>query len=166
MGNNIEDAWAKLKYAGREVIGTYVEQALRTESDPLAALERLQNVQVVRLLHSILGKVSEAGEIADTLKKHIFYGQDLDTENLKEEYGDGQWYDAIGVNALGYSSFDTIQIANIAKLRTRYPEKFSSEQAAEENRNRDAEKETLTSFTDDTPQATPVNPDLLPDQIE
>jgi NTP pyrophosphatase (non-canonical NTP hydrolase) len=98
---------------------TYQELALRTA----AALEPRQ-----RLLNAALGLCGEAGEFADTLKKAEFHGHELDTAALQKELGDVLWYAALACNALGVQLGDVME-ANIAKLRQRYPEGFSSERS-------------------------------------
>ena len=81
-----------------------------------------------RLLHAGIGIATESGEFLDALKKHVFYGKDLDRVNLKEELGDLLWYIAIAMDELG-TDFNTEQLRNIAKLSARYPEKFTREAA-------------------------------------
>lgn len=121
----------------------YVKDALRTESvvnivvDPYSTEVR---TAPSRLLHAAIGLTTESGELIDALKKHIFYGKPLDTVNLKEELGDLLWYVAIAMDALKLDPSD-VMLTNVNKLRTRYPEKFNSEQAV--NRNLEAERETL-----------------------
>lgn len=102
--------------------------------------ERVQQKNNIRLLHATLGLSSETGEFADQIKKHIFYGTDLDLVNLEEEIGDLFWYLAVAANTLGIS-FDAIQEKNIAKLKKRYGEKFSEEKA--QNRNLPEERKIL-----------------------
>jgi hypothetical protein len=115
----------------------YIRQVLRTESIDFDKIRnRLNDDTTIRLLHAAIGKVTEAGEFIDILKKHIFYGKDFDYINALEEIGDGQWYDGIACDALN-SNFDYIQKTNIAKLQKRYPEKFMEENAI--NRNVDNE---------------------------
>jgi NTP pyrophosphatase (non-canonical NTP hydrolase) len=111
----------------------YQELASRTESVdfPLIA-KRLATVRAIRLLHGALGVSSESGEIADQLKKHLFYGKPLDTTNLAEEIGDVFWYLALLSNELGIN-FDQIMKLNIAKLQKRYGDKFSEQRAVERN---------------------------------
>ena len=90
----------------------------------------------IRLLHGAMGLCTEAGELQDTLKKHIFYDADLDKGNIIEECGDVLWYVAEILNALNMPMQDVMQ-KNIDKLAVRYPEKFVSKNAL----NRDIEKE-------------------------
>ena len=50
---------------------------------------------IIDLIHASLGVVTESAELADMLKKHIFYGKPIDIVNIKEECGDILWYIAI-----------------------------------------------------------------------
>jgi NTP pyrophosphatase (non-canonical NTP hydrolase) len=64
------------------------------------------------------------------VKKHVFYGKKLDTQNLTEELGDLFWYIAIMANRLGVS-FEDIQERNIKKLNKRFSNGFSEKEANE-----------------------------------
>jgi len=91
--------------------------------------------------HALLGFASEAGEIADAILTTLLNHTPLDTENLKEEAGDMRWYGALLATALEARESD-IEEANIAKLRTRFPDKFTA--AAAVTRDLDAEKVALS----------------------
>ena len=91
---------------------------------------KLANETNLELTHASFGIMSEAGEFADALKKHIIYDKPLDVTNLKEELGDLLWYIALAHSALGINMEDTMQ-ANIAKLKVRYPGKFTTGHASE-----------------------------------
>ena len=120
----------------------YIKECLVTEArDMSPVLERLQNVGTVRLLHAMIGLCTETGEFQDSLKKHIFYGKEIDKVNLKEEMGDLCWYIAIALDELGLS-FEEIMQTNIDKLKARYGEKFTEQAAL--NRNLDNENKVLT----------------------
>ena len=80
------------------------------------------------LLHATLGITGEAGELADAVKKSIFYGKPLDTVNAREEIGDIMWYIALACRTLDFDLDELLQ-ENIAKLQKRYPEKYSDEHA-------------------------------------
>lgn len=109
----------------------YEDEALRTKS------ERCHTYLVTPdILHGALGIVTEAGEIADAVKKSIFYGKPFDLVNLQEEIGDCFWYLAILAKEAGLS-FEAIMEQNIAKLKARYPDKFTEHHAL----NRDLEHE-------------------------
>ena len=115
----------------------YEEDVLRTESNDFPAIrDRLQREDTIRLLHAAMGLSTEAGEFLDMLKKHIFYGKELDEVNAKEEIGDTFWYAGIAVDVLR-TTFKELQDKNIEKLRARYPEHFTSEDAL----TRDLDKE-------------------------
>jgi NTP pyrophosphatase (non-canonical NTP hydrolase) len=116
----------------------YVKNAVKTESKDFFNLsDRLNSNQVLRLLHGSMGLCTESGELLDNLKKHIFYGKELDLVNLVEECGDLFWYLAIIHDAMGARDFDATLASNIKKLRARYGDKFNEEGAL----NRDLEKE-------------------------
>ena len=118
----------------------YMEQALMTESLPETELTHEQK----RLTHASLGLCTEAAELADAVKKHIFYGKPLDKVNLIEEIGDILWYSAIVLDAC-QSSFDDAMDKNIAKLRKRYPQGiFSASKAI--HRDVEAEREVLGGY--------------------
>lgn len=81
-----------------------------------------------QLANMALGIAGEGGEVADTVKKHLFHAHPLDTAALAKELGDCLWYVAGAATALGLS-LDEIAAGNIEKLRRRYPEGFSSERS-------------------------------------
>lgn len=119
----------------------YVKNALRTESDPHQVnLGNPLGISKIRLLHATMGLCTESGELTDQLKKHLFYGTELDRVNLIEEAGDLLWYLAILLNELE-TGFDEVMSSNIAKLRSRYPEKFTNKNAT--TRDTAHERETL-----------------------
>jgi NTP pyrophosphatase (non-canonical NTP hydrolase) len=121
----------------------YIAEVLKTESCEMGPLrKRISEGKAIRLLHAGMGMCTESGEFLDTLKKHIFYGKAIDEVNLMEEVGDLLWYCAVALDELGYS-FEECQKINIAKLRKRYGEKFTSEQAI--NRDLGTEREILES---------------------
>ncbi|MCR9204168.1 MAG: nucleoside triphosphate pyrophosphohydrolase family protein [Halobacteriovoraceae bacterium] len=117
----------------------YIQDAIRTEADDFQGMDiRLYEDGTKRLLHAGIGMATEAGEFLDALKKHIFYGKDLDRVNLKEELGDLFWYMAIACDELDIE-FEPIMERNIEKLRARYGEKFSEVRADK----RDLKKERV-----------------------
>jgi NTP pyrophosphatase (non-canonical NTP hydrolase) len=107
--------------------------------------------RAVDLIHGILGKATEGGELLQALLETIGNGQPLNYLNVEEEIGDSLWYDALLLRTLG-RTFEEVQRSNIAKLRKRYPGKFSEEAA--NNRNLDAELSALEgeqkTLTDNT----------------
>lgn len=112
---------------------TYIEQAKVTEStDFLPIIERLQQPELVRILHAAMGVSTEAAELLDAVKKHVYYGKPLDRTNLFEEMGDAFWYLAILADTLGVD-FDKVMEKNIEKLQLRYGSKFSEARAQKRN---------------------------------
>jgi len=128
----------------------YINNATRTESTDFKAMdERLQDDGLKRLLHAGIGISTEAGELLDALKKHIFYGKSLDKVNMAEEVGDLFWYIAIIADELGFE-FESVMEKNIEKLKARYGEKFSEEKA--NLRNLVQERSILETQQMDKPQ--------------
>ena len=129
----------------------YIKQAMQfDQSDEQYALvlQRLQEPQMVRLLHALVGMTTEVGELFDQFKKHCFYGKDLDLINLAEEISDVDWYRAVAIDALSIlldrdslELEDHIDRINIAKLSERYKKGFSNESAL--NRDLEAERKIL-----------------------
>lgn len=90
-----------------------------------------------RIFHSIAGIATESTELLEALDVS---GANMDNINIAEEFGDIDWYKAIGVDELDIG-WNTILDAVIAKLKARYPQKFTSENAI--NRDLDKEREVL-----------------------
>lgn len=97
------------------------------------------------IIHGIIGIATEAGELVEALDKAVFGGDGFDAINMSEEVGDVFWYQAILAREAGLT-FDQIQRNNIAKLRKRFPEKFTEYDA--NNRDLEAERAILESIGD------------------
>jgi NTP pyrophosphatase (non-canonical NTP hydrolase) len=87
-----------------------------------------------RLFHSVIGIATEAVELLEAIK---IDSPEVDTTNLREEFGDLMWYIAIGVDETG-GNFEAVLDKVIAKLKARYPNKFTTEDAI--NRNLEIER--------------------------
>lgn len=96
-----------------EFPGDFVERVAR---DPLMS----------QLFHYTIGVITEANEMVVALAK-ASYGQ-LDVTNVGEEISDANWYMANIANRLNLSMEDLLT-KNNAKLKARYPEKFTDENA-------------------------------------
>lgn len=93
----------------------------------------------VDLVHATLGLVTEAGELADVVKRAYFYGkgpESVDKNHIIEEAGDLFWYLGLLCSSCDIS-FEEVWAKNIAKLKARYPNKFNTQDAY----NRDTKKE-------------------------
>lgn len=75
-----------------------------------------------------LGLTGEAGEVADLIKKHVFYDHELDLDAIRKEMGDVLWYLTFLCNALDITLSDVMDV-NAAKLRVRYPDGWSKERS-------------------------------------
>jgi len=91
-------------------------------------------------LHMAMGLVTEAGEFLDVYKKMHAYEKKIDYVNLKEELGDILWYVANFCNVNKWTMEEVME-TNINKLKVRFPEKFTQENAI--NRNLEEERKVL-----------------------
>lgn len=130
------DKIKKALFYGREPDGVYY---MPHETDIKVHTLHKDPHSAVRLLHGILGVATEAGEMLEALRKGL-NGEGFDTVNLFEECGDNQWYIAAMLRVMG-KTFTDAQVANIAKLRKRFPNKFTEFDA--NNRNLTGERTTL-----------------------
>lgn len=103
-------------------LNQYQSLALRTAPTDVTHFHDLQ--------HAAMGMVTEAAEFMNVLKKQHAYGKPLDFVNLKEEVGDQLWFCALAARALG-TSLEELADLNIRKLQTRFPSRFTAEQAIE-----------------------------------
>jgi NTP pyrophosphatase (non-canonical NTP hydrolase) len=125
----------------------YIQQAIRTENkDDRAITERMSFS--ARELHALMGLATEVGELTDAYKRWVIYGKDIDYTNVREEVGDLLWYLALLLDDMG-CTFEECMEANIAKLRARFPERFTEGQALE--RDLGAERSALRVTADDIP---------------
>ncbi len=79
----------------------------------------------IMLVRCGLGLAGEAGEVADTLKKAVFHQHGINREQLIDELGDVLWYVAALCTKLDVNMSEVME-RNVAKLRERYPEGYSS----------------------------------------
>lgn len=75
------------------------------------------------LANYALGVASEAGELANRIKKHLYHGHALELPAVAEEVGDVLWYLAALATTLDRNLDEWAQ-ANLTKLQARYPEGF------------------------------------------
>lgn len=76
------------------------------------------------VIHALMGLTTEIGELTDSFKKHLYYGSELDVQNVVEEMGDVLYYAAVLMYAMGVP-LSTPAKECIGKLMIRYPEGFS-----------------------------------------
>jgi hypothetical protein len=93
----------------------------------------------LRLLHASIGMFGEAGEFIEAIKKSIMTGE-LDGVNVSEELADSDWYKSVAHDEIGIPE-EVCRQRVIEKLRIRFPDKFSLENA--ENRDLAAERVAL-----------------------
>lgn len=141
------DQIKKALFYGREVPGVeYGEVVQGCQRLPLA-FDNENSQRGELLLHSIIGLATEAGELLELARDVVFKQQPFDDINFIEEIGDGFWYAAIGLNQVR-ATFGDVQHRNIAKLRHRFPNKFSEYDA--NNRDLFGERQILENASGQT----------------
>jgi NTP pyrophosphatase (non-canonical NTP hydrolase) len=128
----------------------YQAQAQRTEADPCKSASRMESLlpvdpnspdslhlMPVRINHAVVGLAGEVGELAQLLERWVYYGQSLSIPDVEEEVGDCLWYLALLCTAVGVPMERAME-RNLAKLKARFPHKFTEEAAA--NRDPAAER--------------------------
>lgn len=98
---------------------TYIEETRRTRPEKRGRLD-------LHFLQSGMGMASEAGEILGLIEKSYCQGHDIDAARLKKEVGDLMWYAAMLLDEFDWT-FEEVFEENIAKLRKRFPERFTTE---------------------------------------
>lgn len=81
-----------------------------------------------RVLAAAVCLVGEVGEILNIVKKFIWHGHLMDTDQLKDELGDVLWYLAEFCTAIGIP-LEKVAQYNLEKLQKRYPDGFSEERS-------------------------------------
>lgn len=126
------DGIKKTLFYGRELprnallVASEHESPATCQTLPYRITVDVQKAELI--LHSIIGAATENGELLELLRAVMFEGKPFDPVNFAEEIGDTQWYNAIGLGAVG-TNFDDVHRTNIAKLRHRFPEKFTEYEA-------------------------------------
>ncbi|MGI0076101.1 MAG: hypothetical protein ACREAU_01695 [Nitrosopumilaceae archaeon] len=92
------------------------------------------------VFHGMLGIATESGELLELLHPYV------EQNKIADEIGDINWYIGVLINAFKLN-WATIQKANIAKLKARYPDKFDSDRAI--NRDIINEKKVLDEILDE-----------------
>jgi len=132
-------------FYGREYNTTVFQDKFEEIVDALSALngahpEHSEEVALTvnpRLFHAIIGMATESTELLEALD---FTGEKMDGVNLLEECFDMDWYQFILLDELG-ADLKQVWKTGFAKLKKRYPEKFTSENALE--RDLDGERKIL-----------------------
>lgn len=120
-------------------IEEYLQLSANTQASSRPALLRSTD-DTMDLVHIGFGLAGEVGEFVDAVKKHLFYGKELDRTNLIEELGDIMWFWAYACRALQVHPHEVLDL-NIKKLAARYPKKFEESMAL--NRDLDKERQIL-----------------------
>lgn len=104
--------------------GRFVESRIKPGEEIVAEMTPFK----AHLLHMTMGAMTEVGEIGTTIKAHVFYGKELDLENLIEELGDLEFY-IEGLRGKLEIWRSQVLDHNVKKLSKRYAKGYSNEAA-------------------------------------
>jgi NTP pyrophosphatase (non-canonical NTP hydrolase) len=79
-----------------------------------------------RLVDAAAGLAEEAGEVLGLVRKHVYMAHPLDRERIVLELGDVLWCLTTVATAVG-ATLDTVALANVKKLQSRYPDGYSED---------------------------------------
>ncbi len=150
MAGNMLDALKKNIFYGKEINETDWDSNLENIKDVIGGrLLEADTKSIIdpeplsldpRLFHALIGIATESTELIEAIQKALHNDVDIDHVNVQEELGDLNWYQAIAIDASD-ADWDAILDTNIAKLKHRYPEKFTADRAI--NRDLDTERQIL-----------------------
>jgi len=133
-GDNMDDL-KKYVFYGKQK-GLLEGMNLEVPADPtmeFAMCERvrgfLDNHEKIRLFHAICGWITEGGELVKEFYEALEQDRPINVQNIKEESGDGMWYQALIAKWLGFTGLGPILQGNYNKLVKRYGTKWSQDAA-------------------------------------
>lgn len=125
IGENL-DKVKKIVFYNSKKYGNFKENVYDLDTPKTVSDENY-----IRVFHSLLGLITESAELAEILIKMI-ENDEYDSVHISEEIGDLYWYIALVLDTIKVSE-NSVKEANIAKLKARYPEKFTEQNASERN---------------------------------
>jgi hypothetical protein len=136
----------KALFYGRDAHLEQKDQADSTAAiKSIVATSDLEEQEAINMVHAILGMATEAGELLEMMRDS-YNGLGVDRPNIIEEVGDSKWYMAI-LAPIGRFLWGQDEKINIAKLRARFPERFTEYDA--NNRDLAAERKLLEAGRND-----------------
>lgn len=123
-GNDATTLKSKIFYGKDKKVDDFNLINLNTD----LSIERICNLNP-KLLHGLLGLVSEAGELAEHILQHVVNGKELLQDHIEKELGDSLWFVTEGAIGNESSLKQTAETNVFVKLAARYPDKFTVEDA-------------------------------------
>lgn len=123
--------YAKLDENYRELMTKLNDSTAEYINSDLAAARAPVSDINFRVLHGLLGAMTESSEIAEHLLNYLETGV-VDRAGIAEEFSDSDWYKAITFDELALD--EVVSRQNVVdKLRVRFPTAYSDADAAERN---------------------------------
>lgn len=116
-------------WADRVKRGLFYGSAFAPRTGGGSTTSSVHKPELADLLHAVLGCVTESAEMAEHLLDVLRGKKALDVVNVVEEIGDIEWYVALALRFTGAQDHGDAWTRNIAKLRARFPDKFTEEAA-------------------------------------
>lgn len=135
------DKYKKLMFRGRQRVEIGMEPF---DGDSLAEYFEPEHMQLV---HGIVGKITEIGELTDVMRNYLVAGDAFDTVNIGEEIGDDFWYTVQLLIFIG-SDFEKEFLRNIMKLTNRHGAQFNFQR--DQNRDLNNERAVLEATAPET----------------
>lgn len=150
IGSSILDIFKKHFFYGKDIDYDALSNLFSSADDLSSHVDDCvvdygMNNNDLRILHAIMGLVTESGELVDSFLPRFIHGNELDMVNIQEEIGDLMWYAAVLIDAVCPGKFEEILCKNVEKLRKRYTNRQFSKECA---LNRDVDNE-LSHFNRD-----------------
>ena len=119
----------------------YIVAGLENVGNNVNNLDKKEDINIdPRVFHAILGIATESTELLQAMK----FNGTLDTVNILEESFDIDYYQLILLDQLN-ADFFQVWDTGFAKLKARYPDKFTKDHAI--NRNLNKERDILNNIT-------------------
>ena len=120
--------WVKIRVPPKEANQSQVDYTIIRYDEFVSKLIK-PGTREDQMGHALLGMAAEVGEAIDPIKAYIYYGKQIDLENVMEELGDLRFYMQALMNVLKISEQQVLQY-NADKLAKRYASLSFSQQAA------------------------------------
>ena len=144
-----EEVGDMLWYIGVILDACHLKFEVLTDKNTTLQVNPLQQTLNTVIYHSVIGCCIESGNMLDVIKKSLFYSRELYISDIKYKLISIMWNIRI-ILEINQWTLEEVMELNIAKLKKRYPEQFTSKHAID--RDLKAERKTLEEKKDICPK--------------